>query len=265
MLNLLVVGVIIWLNLSPYQAAPQDAVVLNVPAYIWHHGCGPTAAGMILGYYDDIGIETMPTDDPFTQDQRVNSVIASPGNYADYALPTDYVPGSFDTSTPVKPDKSSDPQASVHPDDSLADYAHTSRSSDGQHYGWSDPTAVVAATRRWLEEHGHRVEVVQYTVGGPINNPHYFWFANLKQEIDAGRPVLVLVAGQDNGYPNHIAVAVGYGTIEGKPYYAAYNTWDRDLHWYEFNVGSQHPQLFTIWGAWSFKIMRTVYLPMVSR
>lgn len=25
-------------------------VVLDVPIYTWHHGCGPTAAGMVFGY-----------------------------------------------------------------------------------------------------------------------------------------------------------------------------------------------------------------------
>jgi len=27
-------------------------VIGGVPSYIWHHGCGPTAAGMVLGFWD---------------------------------------------------------------------------------------------------------------------------------------------------------------------------------------------------------------------
>ena len=39
----------------------NSTIIDNVPTYIWHRGCGPTALGMIIGYYDlhDFMIYTM--------------------------------------------------------------------------------------------------------------------------------------------------------------------------------------------------------------
>ena len=40
---------------------PEDGPVLleNVPAYDWYHGCGPTAAASIIGYYDMQGYSNL--------------------------------------------------------------------------------------------------------------------------------------------------------------------------------------------------------------
>jgi hypothetical protein len=48
--------------IPPPEVAPKNAdgasgsataeVTLAVPGYFWRHGCGPTAVGMVVGYYD---------------------------------------------------------------------------------------------------------------------------------------------------------------------------------------------------------------------
>ncbi|MDY7002187.1 MAG: hypothetical protein SVS15_10460, partial [Thermodesulfobacteriota bacterium] len=41
---------------SPLLVAHQQgAVTLNGPDYDWWHGCSPTSAGMMMGYYDREG------------------------------------------------------------------------------------------------------------------------------------------------------------------------------------------------------------------
>ena len=32
-----------------------EVLIAGVPSYAWHDGCGPTATGMIVGYYDTHG------------------------------------------------------------------------------------------------------------------------------------------------------------------------------------------------------------------
>ena len=39
-------------QLPPPAAGPNVNLIPDVPSYIWHHGCGPTAAGMIIGYWN---------------------------------------------------------------------------------------------------------------------------------------------------------------------------------------------------------------------
>jgi len=46
--------------------SPEVKVIQGVPAYIWSYGCFPTAAAMMLGYWDNHGfpnIYTGPTND----------------------------------------------------------------------------------------------------------------------------------------------------------------------------------------------------------
>ena len=41
-------------------SVPADVVTISdVPSYKWYHGCGPTAAGMIIGYWDAHGYDNL--------------------------------------------------------------------------------------------------------------------------------------------------------------------------------------------------------------
>jgi len=55
------------------------ANTVNAPAYIWRHGCGPTAAGMVIGYWDTHGFSKLypGTSNSSTQDSNVDEMIAS--------------------------------------------------------------------------------------------------------------------------------------------------------------------------------------------
>ena len=40
---------------------------LPVPSYLWRHGCGPTAVGMVIGYYDILGYDDLIPGSAVTQ------------------------------------------------------------------------------------------------------------------------------------------------------------------------------------------------------
>ena len=42
-------------TLAAAAATPGEIVLSDVPAYKWRDGCGPTAVGMIVGYWDTPG------------------------------------------------------------------------------------------------------------------------------------------------------------------------------------------------------------------
>ena len=64
----------------------------DMPRYIWHRGCGPTALGMIVGFYDLHGFYDLYDDSTLLQTNNINMLIASNEHYDDYSLPQDYYP-----------------------------------------------------------------------------------------------------------------------------------------------------------------------------
>ena len=63
----------------------SNAVLISdIPAYIWHRGCGPTALGMIIGYYDLHGYYDLFYDSTIVQTNNINMEIASEDHYNDY-------------------------------------------------------------------------------------------------------------------------------------------------------------------------------------
>jgi hypothetical protein len=82
------------LRTAGLSAEPAVTVTIpGVPAYDWHHGCGPTAAGMVVGYWDGQGYDALVPGDASTQTAAVEKMMASEGpasNYTDYCEPVDY-------------------------------------------------------------------------------------------------------------------------------------------------------------------------------
>ena len=118
--------------------APGEVVIVGVPAYKWRDGCGPTAAAMVVGYWDGHGYDDLVPGSAEWQTADVDQMMSthgaaeSPGHYEDYALPGE-------TGATVLPDKSELPLGDEHASNSVADFAHTSWSVDGSFYGstWS--------------------------------------------------------------------------------------------------------------------------------
>ncbi|MBU0755323.1 MAG: hypothetical protein KJ645_09295 [Planctomycetes bacterium] len=107
-----------------------QVVISDVPAYIWYNGCGPTATGMVIGYWDGQGFEQLVDGNAATQTPAMNDMISSSGNYNDYCLPLDQYPN-------LLPDLSEPPSGDEHPNDCVADCMKTSQSYHDNYYGWS--------------------------------------------------------------------------------------------------------------------------------
>lgn len=43
-------------------ADATEVTILGVPGYVWRHGCGPTAVGMVAGYWDAKGCDNLPSN-----------------------------------------------------------------------------------------------------------------------------------------------------------------------------------------------------------
>lgn len=90
-------------------------------------------------------------------------------------------------------------------------------------------------------------------------------------EIDAGRPMVLLVDTNSDGVTDHFVTAVGYDVVGSKPMYACLNTWDGGVHWYEFQeIGSGIS--WGIFGGVTFEISgvevvltKQVYFSLVAR
>ena len=66
--------------------------------------------------------------------------------------------------------------------------------------------------------------------------PFGLW-ENFVAAIDNGIPVEFYVDIDADGNGDHFVVATGYSEVGGVRSYVAYNTWDTDLHWYDFTYG----------------------------
>jgi len=229
-------------------AGPEAVVIPGVPAYLWRHGCGPTAAGMIIGYWDSQGYDWLVPGDASTQTQAVNEMMASsiaPGSHLfDYAQPVDHAPG------PLLPDRSEEPFGDEHPADSLADFMRTSWSSRGNYYGWSwfsDFGPALEGYVNLVKPDGYSVATENLVMGSTLTWESY------KAEIDAGRPMALLVDTEGDGVTDHFITAIGYDDSTGVRRYAAYDTWNRQVHWYDFRQLGKGIQ-WGIFGAITFRI-----------
>ncbi|MBN1515306.1 hypothetical protein JXA32_01930 [Candidatus Sumerlaeota bacterium] len=247
------------LEKSAMRMAPpaegRASKTLPVPGYEWRHGCGPTAVGMVIGYYDGLGFDDLIPGDASTQTADVNQCIASQGSgvrgvgvqkhYEDYALP-------MDSSEPsVLADSSETYPVGCHTDDSIADYMHTSWSSDGNFYGWSWSNMISTAFGSFVDQQNY--DYWYSTDDLMISNGTLSWSV-LTQEIDNNRPMVFLVDTDGDGYTDHFVTVVGYS--DGPPQqYGCLDTWYPygDVRWCNFSgIGSGVP--WGIWGGWSFRM-----------
>ena len=224
-------------------AITSPQVIAGVPAYLWHHGCGPTAAGMIVGYWDGHGFGALIEGDASTQNAAVNTAIASSGNYNDYCLPLDSAPN------PIEPDKSEPPEGDEHPDDCVADFMKTSQSYYDNYYGWSWFSDVREAF----------LDYATYTAPDYSGeSERWYWNSGLtwttyRTEIDAGRPMVLLVDTGGDNTTDHFVTAIGYGWDGETPMYACFDTWGTSVQWHKF-AGMKMGQAWGIFGAITLRL-----------
>lgn len=201
----------------------SNMVIENVPSYIWHRGCGPTALGMVLGYYNLNGFSELFPGNELTQTNEVNLLIASEEHYSNYALPLDYFPDLMSDQSEL---------GVPHENNSIADFMQTSFSILGNYWGWSWSNDISTAF----------VDYVAYRNPDYITETDYAYFSNTsweeyKVEIDNNRPVIVLVDTDGDDFTDHFVVGIGYND-DGQEY-GVYDTWDQLIHWYSWQGMSE--------------------------
>ncbi|PKK83833.1 MAG: hypothetical protein CVT49_06770 [candidate division Zixibacteria bacterium HGW-Zixibacteria-1] len=201
-------------------------VIPDVPAYIWKHGCGPTAVGMVIGFWDMVGPDLVPGD-ASTQTPAVNAMIAYDSNhpicgqpysdhYQDYACPIDYSPALYTDRSET---------GGAHADNCVADYMKTSQSLYSNRYGWSWFSDIPAGFLGYVNQAAPGITPV-------VNNYDYwgFSFENYKNQIDQMRPVVLLVDTDGDGSTDHFVAGIGYDDVAMT--YGIRDTWDQGIHWY---------------------------------
>jgi hypothetical protein len=229
-----------------------SAVQLSgVPAFDWCYGCSATAAAMLFGYYDRVGWDNMyagPANGgvcPLTNatwgsgESPLSATHQGIDGLADRGHVDDYYVGGSGSSDPYYDNWTEHEYA-----DCTADFMGTS-----QFYNWDNVDGSTrfyfysnneplydfsgyeggSTPRRdgthgmWLfaESRGYAVVLNynQYIYGfGGINDG--FTFGQYCDEIDAGRPVLIQVAG-------HTMLGVGY---DEPSTVLLHDTWNHDVH-----------------------------------
>jgi len=214
----------------------DQVIVQDVPSYLWHHGCGPTALGMVIGFYDGNGFPDLIDGNSSMQTLNVNLAIANDFHYQDYSLPLDSYPNlEYDNST----------YGGAHQSDCIADFMETSWSSETNYYGWSWSLKVNVSFE----------EYVDYINDNYITNTSYNYFSSsswdiYKIEIDSNRPVVLLVDSDGNGGTDHFVTGIGYNDVNNE--YGIYDTWDNQIHWFQWReMSSSYP-----WGIYGFNILK---------
>jgi len=197
----------------------NTVLISDIPSYIWHRGCGPTALGMIIGYYDLHGYYDLFSDSTIVQTNNIDMSIASDDHYNDYSLPLDYYPNLLQDNSEL---------GTPHQNNSIADFMKTSSSVCGNYWGWS-----------WSSDIGTAFEdYVHFRNPSYITNTEYEYFSNnswneYKIEIDNNRPVIILVDTDGDNLTDHFVVGIGYNDVSQE--FVCYDTWDINMHAYAWN------------------------------
>jgi hypothetical protein len=220
----------------------QGGTLPSTGDYSWWYGCFPTSAGMIMGYYDRNGYDglgysnlvpggaaeasTFPSIDG-TWNYLAQYAIASPGHVSDFYR-SGYLGVGDDVAGPF------------HSFDCLADFMGTSQDSAGNLNGatwlyyWGDgrPFTYVDSVDQGVSDWDG-----MYGIGEYINYSGYafdslytqltdnqaaagFTFDDYKDEIDAGRGVIIHVEG-------HSMAGIGY---DASGNIILYDTWTAGPH-----------------------------------
>ncbi len=221
------------------RRAIVDETEISITPYYWRHGCGPTAVGMVVGYWDGKGFPQLIPGDASTQTDDVDQAIASGGEMLDpnaagseehcedYCLPRDSGGAILD-------DAYITAGRAAHADNCIADWMFTSQSTrikgspaHGLPYGWSWSGDISPAFNDYVNSRS-----IDYTP----SSQYLDWRATgaaawndnwntLKAEIDAERPMVFLVDSDGDGGTDHFVTIVGYRINNGNREYGCKDTW----------------------------------------
>jgi hypothetical protein len=198
-------------------ATSTPVTLSDLPAYNWYHGCGPTAAGSIIGYWDLHGYPNLFTSSGSNVflTTNVQYQISSPAHNAKYD---------------PKPD---DPTLPTPPMTSIADWFRTSVDPLG--FGGSYLSYADDAFTGYTNYRGYTFNAWNEMFGTQFT--WQFAWSDLTNEIDAGRPVMFLVDYTGDGVTDHFVPVFGYDDQgAGGLWYGLYTTWSESeaIVWQRF-------------------------------
>ena len=207
------------------HAAP--VTLSNVPAYNWYHGCGPTAAASIIGYYEMMGFTGLFDVDGWANVKVTNNVKEHISSAAHNAK---YDPTPDNTSLPV-PENTS-----------LACWFETS--VDPLQYGWSFGGRADDAFEGYAGYRGYVCDSYFLRYGRMS-------FDDVVAEIDAGRPMLFMVDTNGDGATDHFVPVLGYDDRgDDGLWYGCYTTWSESetIAWKRYRaMGSSWGMAYAWW------------------
>jgi YD repeat-containing protein len=231
-------------EVPPTNKAAGVNVLEDVPAFDWAYGCAATSAAMMAGYYDNVGYPNIytgpanggvcPMDNsvwgygecPLSATHQGYDGRSNRGHVDDYWVaiyssdPDPYIVGGWPEHSP----------------DCTGDFMKTSQSAyglfdggtllyftwDGSPYDATYPASDGGyGLEQFFESRGYVVterfnqEIVEQGL------TYGFSYAQFRQEIDAGRPVLIHLDG-------HTMLGYGYNTSGSIVY--IHDTWDHNDH-----------------------------------
>lgn len=171
----------------PAQAADVENVVPDVPSYQWYRGCGPTAAGMVVGYWDGAGYDDLidGSNDWSSNQANIEQMIASDEHVDDF----------WGTDAPEP----------WHEFNCVADFMGASRDplGDGESYENKQHSGMTG----YAEYRGYSDAVGGWQYYGGL-------WERFVSEIDAGRPMEFFVdpdgSGDGQTSADHYVTAFGY-------------------------------------------------------
>jgi autotransporter-associated beta strand protein len=197
--------------LASSQALGGQVIIDDVPNYTWHGGCGPTAAGMIIGYWDAHGYPNLitggdGTNSWTTNQQAVKDMMASPEHFYDY-----WNWGAGKDRVPPPP---------FHDGNCVADFMGANKGTilkDGESYEDAQYVGMV----NYAKYRGYPTASGFYVQFGYFAGMWNLFVA----EIDAGRPMEFFVDPNGDNNPTHFVTAIGYDDTPGALKYYFYDTY----------------------------------------
>ena len=229
----------------------NQVMIKGVPNYEWYHGCGPTAVGMVVGYWDSMKFNDLIAGDVSVENDIAASMIASSGHIKDYALFPDGWEVQEDSPGSLIKD-ASDPslQITPHGDDCIADFMHTSFYHDGCAYGQSLTAKVIDG---FVEYVGHVSPTGKYAgTAKEITGKSLSW-SYITRQVKAQHPMAFVVDINGDHKGDHLVTVIGYCSIGKAKLYAFYSTFDDTIWWANFEL-MQNTVYFGIYNAFEFKI-----------
>lgn len=233
-------------DLPAVNKATGINVLADVPAFDWSYGCSATSAAMMAGYYDNTGYPNMytgptnggvcPLDNSAWGWMAGECPLSATHQGFDGRVTKGHVDDYWVSYASSNPDPYIDNWTQHTRGDCTGDFMMTNQSAYGNidgstiFYNWNNGAPF--SSTNYPSDGGYGLELFLESRGYVVTNrfnqyiveqglTYGFSFAQFQNEIDAGRPVLIHLAG-------HTMLGYGYNTSGSIIY--IHDTWDYSDH-----------------------------------